>query len=105
MSTLLIHLLKIYSWIASPVIHALCGPGCGCRFEPSCSVYAMEAIREHGSLRGVWLAMGRLVRCQPWGGCGYDPVPTAADVKFPWNKKQKCSCHNMENSNPGRPVC
>ncbi len=105
MSTFLIFLLKIYHWGLSPVVHALCGPGCGCRFEPSCSVYAMDAIREHGCLGGLWLAIKRFARCQPWGGCGYDPVPTTAGIKFPWNKKNKCSCHNMEHSNAGRPVC
>ncbi len=46
-----------------------------CRFEPSCSRYAEEALRLHGSLRGGWLALRRLVRCRPGGGFGYDPVP------------------------------
>jgi putative membrane protein insertion efficiency factor len=46
-----------------------------CRFEPSCSRYAYEAIQRHGALRGTWLAVRRLGRCQPWGGSGYDPVP------------------------------
>ncbi len=46
-----------------------------CRFEPSCSRYAEEALRRHGSLRGTWLTVRRLVRCRPGGGLGYDPVP------------------------------
>ena len=46
-----------------------------CRFTPSCSRYAYEAIERHGALRGAWLAARRLGRCQPFGGSGYDPVP------------------------------
>lgn len=46
-----------------------------CRFEPSCSFYALEALAMHGALRGGWLVLRRLGRCQPWGGHGHDPVP------------------------------
>jgi putative membrane protein insertion efficiency factor len=46
-----------------------------CRFEPSCSHYAQQAIARYGALKGSWLAVRRLARCQPWGGHGYDPVP------------------------------
>lgn len=49
--------------------------GPACRFEPSCSHYAAEAVERHGALRGSWLAMRRLGRCHPFGGCGLDPVP------------------------------
>ncbi len=46
-----------------------------CRFTPTCSEYARQAITKHGPLRGTWLALRRLLRCHPWGGSGYDPVP------------------------------
>ena len=46
-----------------------------CRYHPSCSHYAIQAIRKYGAFRGSWLALKRLLRCHPWGGSGYDPVP------------------------------
>ncbi|EJL26064.1 YidD-like protein [Novosphingobium sp. AP12] len=46
-----------------------------CRYTPSCSQYAIEAVRRHGAIKGGWLALWRLLRCQPWGGHGHDPVP------------------------------
>lgn len=49
--------------------------GHSCRFQPTCSAYAIEALEIHGPLRGLWLTVRRLARCNPWGGSGYDPVP------------------------------
>jgi len=46
-----------------------------CRYQPSCSAYAIAALQRYGALRGGWLALCRLLRCHPWGGCGHDPVP------------------------------
>lgn len=64
-----------YQLVISPTLHALAGPGCGCRFRPTCSHYALEAIATHGALRGSALAARRVLRCHPWGGHGADPVP------------------------------
>ena len=46
-----------------------------CRYSPTCSAYALEAIKKHGPWKGTWLAAKRILRCHPWGGHGYDPVP------------------------------
>lgn len=46
-----------------------------CRYTPTCSTYALEALESHGAVRGSWLALRRILRCHPWGGYGYDPVP------------------------------
>ncbi len=69
-----------YQVLISPALHSLAGPGCGCRFTPSCSHYALEALALHGPLRGTKLATRRLLRCHPWGASGQDPVPPSQIV-------------------------
>jgi len=64
--------IAIYRAAVSPVIHAINGPAC--RFEPSCSVYARDAIAEYGIVRGGIMAIWRVARCNPMGGHGFDPV-------------------------------
>jgi putative membrane protein insertion efficiency factor len=71
----LMGLVVFYRVVLSPIKFALLGPGSRCRFEPSCSAYALEALQKHGLWRGTWLAFRRLLRCHPFGVCGPDPVP------------------------------
>jgi hypothetical protein len=71
----LVFALRGYQRVISPALMGLFGPLSRCRFEPSCSEYAVQAVREHGALKGAALAARRLCRCNPWGGCGVDPVP------------------------------
>ena len=68
-------LFRGYKLLVSPVLSWIGGPGSGCRFEPTCSEYMLAAMETHGLLRGTWLGVKRLARCQPWGGQGFDPVP------------------------------
>src|SRR3982750_2177557 len=67
--------VQCYRLLLSPAKSFVFGRLSECRFEPSCSAYALQAIREHGALRGTWLAVNRICRCHPWGTCGHDPVP------------------------------
>lgn len=67
--TLLIFLVRIYQYIISPVLPKTC------RFTPSCSEYAIGSLKTHGVFTGLFLSIRRVLRCHPWGGQGYDPVP------------------------------
>lgn len=69
MSRLLMILVRMYRFFISPLL------GSNCRFSPSCSTYAMQALEKYGALRGSWLAMKRILRCHPWHPGGADPVP------------------------------
>ena len=73
MTTLAIALVRGYQMLLSPFA------GGACRFHPSCSEYAVEAIATHGSLRGLRLALARIARCHPFARAGFDPVPDAAE--------------------------
>ena len=78
MKAVLQSILRGYKrWISPMLPHA-------CRFVPTCSEYALEAVELHGALRGSWLAVARLLRCHPFGGSGYDPVPAG-------NRSSSCS--------------
>ncbi|RQP09553.1 membrane protein insertion efficiency factor YidD [Parapedobacter defluvii] len=62
-------LIRAYQLLLSPML------GASCRYTPTCSQYAVEAIRKYGPFKGGWLAIKRIARCHPWGGHGHDPVP------------------------------
>jgi putative membrane protein insertion efficiency factor len=84
----LLGLIRVYQLTVSPMLPWVMGPGCGCRFHPSCSHYAADALREHGLGRGSWLAVRRLARCHPFHPGGVDfvpprPAPRCAAVKQP----------------------
>ena len=69
MKRLLLLGIRFYRSCISPLLPPMC------RYYPTCSAYAMEAIERYGAWRGAWMAARRIVRCHPWGGSGYDPVP------------------------------
>lgn len=75
MKILLLVPIRIYRYAVSPLMAG------HCRFSPSCSAYAEEAICQYGALKGGYLASRRILRCHPWGGSGYDPVPDS----FSWS--------------------
>lgn len=65
--------VRTYRAVFSPWV------GHNCRYQPTCSAYALEALQTHGGIRGSWLAIRRIARCHPWGSSGYDPVPGKID--------------------------
>jgi putative membrane protein insertion efficiency factor len=82
-SSFCIFLVRVYKLTLSPLIAFLAGPAGACRFEPTCSQYAIEAIKTHGTIAGGWLATKRICRCHPGGACGQDPVPPKQFKPFP----------------------
>lgn len=72
MKYLMIGVIKAWRFAISPLY------GQVCRYHPSCSAYALEAVTDHGAIRGGWLSFRRLARCHPWAAGGYDPVPSRA---------------------------
>ena len=79
LATLLSLPVRAYRLVFSPWV------GHNCRYQPTCSAYALEALETHGAVKGSWLAARRIGRCHPWGGSGYDPVPEVrSSFARPW---------------------
>ncbi len=82
-----IFLVRVYQVTLSPLKYMILGAGAGCRFRPTCSHYAIECFRTLPFYRAFYLSGYRILKCNPWGGSGYDPVP-------------KCGCGNEESVEP-----
>ena len=87
----LLGFIWLYKKLVSPVLPALLGPNCGCRFHPTCSHYAAEAVRTHGAIRGAGFAARRLLKCTPLHPGGFDPVPAPRELRPP------PACARMKN--------
>jgi len=85
--------IRFYQRILNPMLKVVSGPGMGCRYEPTCSHYFLQAVELHGPYRGSWQGICRIFRCHPWGGCGYDPVPPPRGAGAGENS---CSCRGPE---------
>jgi putative membrane protein insertion efficiency factor len=83
MQQLLVGLVKLYRLTLSPWI------GSACRFTPTCSAYALQALQEHGAAAGTYLAVARIARCHPWCAGGHDPVPEAKPRVFAFLQQKK----------------
>lgn len=86
--------LWLYKRLLSPLLPRLC------RYEPTCSEYMLQAIRQRGVLQGITMGTLRLLRCAPWGGCGYDPVEA---FRWPWQRKDGTASQTTEDSESGPP--
>jgi putative membrane protein insertion efficiency factor len=87
----LLGLIVLYQRTLSPVLPAVFGPACGCRFYPTCSRYAAEAVTTHGAIRGTWLAAVRLLKCTPLHPGGIDPVPAVSARGVASRRRPACT--------------
>jgi len=92
--------IRAYQLIVSPLLPR------SCRFAPSCSHYAVQALQQHGALRGLYLAAARLLRCHPWADWGFDPVPETFSFR-PWRRPSEPQCqgrHGPDTCHAKSPV-
>ena len=83
---ILLALLRFYRWAISPLLTMVAG-GSICRFDPSCSEYALESVARHGAVKGAFLTIARIARCHPWGRHGHDPVPQTLQTFVPLSRE------------------
>ena len=88
--------LRFYQRVVSPL-----KPLPSCRFHPTCSSYAVEAVQVHGALRGLWLASARVLRCHPWHPGGFDPVPARHDHHRRADRQRRPDTGQVGSSQPG----
>ena len=82
-------LIRAYQLLIAPLFSG------ACRFEPTCSAYAAEAVDRFGAARGGWLALKRIARCHPWGGLGFDPVPFTENDPRPERAAPRCDARGV----------
>ncbi len=75
--------VRLYQLTISPLFSVFDNVGGGCRYQPTCSQYCLDALAEHGNAHGLWLSLKRIGRCAPWGSFGYDPVPPRTSFRVP----------------------
>lgn len=96
MKWLLIGFIRLWRAVISPLY------GNVCKYHPSCSAYGLEAVQVHGALRGSWLTMARIVRCNPWSTGGYDPVPGTPAAEE-WAREQREKVAAVAPTSPEKP--
>lgn len=109
MKSVLIFLVRCYQVVISPPLHFLTGPLGGCRFFPSCSQYFIDAVRINGAFRGSFQGIWRVLRCNPFGGQGYDPPPgweeyVQSNPQAAFEGRRCCDLPDQAHENPAESV-
>ncbi|NLT71029.1 MAG: membrane protein insertion efficiency factor YidD [Verrucomicrobiaceae bacterium] len=109
MKTILILCVRFYQVVISPPLHFLAGPLGGCRYFPSCSQYFIDAVTVNGPIKGPWFGLLRILRCNPFGGQGYDPPPgweeyVAKHPEAAYVGRRKCDIDPSKISTPNESI-